>query len=308
MNDLSEEVAGSFDLIERDEQHLARLTTFLEARKQQTLRQVAGFMRGIEQACRDSAEHGTKLLEEKLTFFKTWRLIWSRAKWQEDFQHDVEDKLRSTVQPQVENAVQLLETDLRSLWPQLQDVIETQFASEGKARLGKTVPDFARQRRELLQSIQLTLVERIAGKGLEEQLAQMFAESAAWLRWPAGVAAAGGLATVLAAMISASAADVTGVIAGSAAVLGTFFAFSQRRKILSAYHDEMEAKRKELSAAVEQQMHQAVDVFYNEIAAAFQPLAAFCTAERARYEPLLRRVEELKTTLAGLKQRLNQPI
>jgi phage-related tail protein len=265
-------------------------------------------MRGIEQACRDSAEHGTKLLEEKLSFFKTWRLIWSRAKWQEDFQHDVEAQLRATVQPQVENAVQLLETDLRSLWPQLQDVIETQFASEGKARLGKTVPDFARQRRELLQAIQLTLVERIAGKGLEEQLARMFAESAAWLRWPAGVAAAGGLATVLAAMVSASAADVTGVIAGSAAVLGTFFAFSQRRKILSAYHEQMETKRKELTTAVEQQMHQAVDIFYNEIAAAFQPLSTFCTAERARYEPLLRRVESLKTTFAELKQRLNQPL
>jgi GTPase SAR1 family protein len=306
--ELSEEVAGSFDLIQRDEQHLARLSTFLEARKQQTLRQVAGFMRGIEQACRDSAEHGTKLLEEKLSFFKTWRLIWSRAKWQEDFQHDVEAQLRATVQPQVENAVQLLETDLRSLWPQLQDVIETQFASEGKARLGKTVPDFARQRRELLQSIQLTLVERIAGKGLEEQLARMFAESAVWLRWPAGVAAAGGLATVLAAMVSASAADVTGVIAGSAAVLGTFFAFSQRRKILVAYHEQMEAKRKELTTAVELQMHQAVDVFYNEIAAAFQPLAAFCTAERARYEPLLRRVEELKANFSRLKQRLNQPL
>jgi hypothetical protein len=136
----------------------------------------------------------------------------------------------------------------------------------------------------------------------------MFAESAVWLRWPAGVAAAGGLATVLAAMVSASAADVTGVIAGSAAVLGTFFAFSQRRKILVAYHEQMEAKRKELTTAVELQMHQAVDVFYNEIAAAFQPLAAFCTAERARYEPLLRRVEELKANFAGLKQRLNQPL
>ena len=308
VGEIAEEVRGSFEIIMRDEQHLARLTTFLESRKGQTLRQVAGFMRGIEQACRESAQHGTKLLEEKLSFFKTWRLIWSRAKWQEDFQHDVESKLRATVQPQVENAVQLLETDLRSLWPQLQDVIETQFASEGKTRLAKTIPDFARQRRELLQSIQLTLVERIAGKGLEEQLARMFAESAVWLRWPAGVAAAGGLATVLAAMVSAAAADVTGVIAGSAAVLGTFFAFSQRRKILNAYDEQMEAKRKELISAVEQQMHQAVDVFYNEIESAFQPLAAFCSSERKRYEPLLRRVDELKQTFADLQPRLNEPV
>ena len=307
LEEVSDEIRGSFELIQRDEQHLERLMTFLQSRKDQTLRQVSGFMRGIETACRESAAHGTKLLEEKLSFFKTWRLIWSRAKWQEDFQHDVEAKLRQTVQPQVENAVQLLEIDLRSLWPQLQDVIESQFASEGKTRMSKTIPDFARQRRELLQSIQLTLVEKVAGRGLEEQLAAMFAESATWLRWPAGVAAAGGIATVLAAMVSASAADVTGVIAGSAAVLGTFFAFSQRRKILNAYDEEMEAKRKELVGAVEGQMQQAVELFYNEISNAFHPLAAFCASERKRHEPLLLRVDDLKKSFAELKLRLQQP-
>ena len=216
----------------------------------------------------------------------------------------MEKKLRETVQPQVENAVQLLETDLRGLWPQLQDMLEAQFASEGKTEVSKTIPDFARQRRELLQSIQLTLVERIAGKGVEEQLGRMFRESAAWLRLPAGVAAAGGIATVLAAMISASVADVTGIVAGSALVLGTVFAFGQRRKILKAYDKEMESKRTELIRAIEQQMEHAIDLFYREIATAFQPLAIFCTTERKRYEPLLNRVEELKATFAALKNRL----
>lgn len=304
VDEVAEEIRGSFETIERDEHHLERMTAYLATRKEQTLRQVAGFLRGVEQACRDCAEHGTRLLEEKLSFWKTWRLIWSRAKWQSDFQNEVEVKLRETVQPQVENAVQLLETDLRSLWPQLQDTIESQFASEGKHRVGKTIPDFARQRRELLQSIQLTLAERIAGKNVEEQLAKVFAESAAWLRLPAGVAAAGGIATILSAMISASIADVTGIIATSAAVLGTVFAVGQRRKILATYEKEMETKRRELVRAIEQQMEHAIDLFYRESAAAFQPLALFCATERKRYEPLLQRVEELKQTFATLRGRL----
>ncbi len=302
--EVADEVRGSFDLILRDEQHLGRVTTFLQARKEQTLRQVAGFLRGVERACRDCADHGTKLLEERLSFFKTWRLIFSKEQWQHDFQDEVEKKLRETVQPQVENAVQLLETDMRNLWPQLQDMLEAQFATEGKNRVSKTIPDFARQRRELLQSIQLTLVERIAGKGVEEQLGKMFRESANWLRLPAGVAAAGGLATVLAAMISASVADVTGIVAGSALVLGTIFAFGRRRKILNTYQKEMESKRNELTRAIEVQMEHAIDLFYTEIATAFQPLAAFCKTERTRYEPLLRRVEELKKTFHDLKSRL----
>jgi GTPase SAR1 family protein len=304
LGEIADEVRGSFDLILRDEQHLERVNTFLQARKDQTLRQVAGFLRGVERACRDCAEHGTRLLEERLSFFKTWRLIFSREQWQHDFQDDVEKKLRETVQPQVENAVQLLETDLRSLWPQLQDMLELQFASEGKTHVSKTIPDFARQRRELLQSIQLTLVERIAGKGVEEQLGRMFRESAAWLRLPAGVAAAGGIATILAAMISASVADVTGIVAGSALVLGTVFAFGQRRKIIKTYEKEMESKRTELIRAIEQQMEHAIDLSYGEIATAFQPLSVFCATERKRYEPLLQRVDEHKKTFAALKNRL----
>ncbi len=304
LNDVAEQVRGSFEMIQRDEEQLERTDAFLQSRKEQTLRQIAGFLRGVEQACRDCADHGTKFLEEKLSFWKTWRLIWSRAQWQHDFQNEVETKLRATVQPQVENAVQLLETDLRSLWPQLQDMIELQFASDSKHRVTKAIPDFAQQRRELLQSVQLTLVERIAGKGVEERLARMFEESAAWLRVPAGVAAAGGIATILAAMISASVADVTGIVATSALALGTFFAFSQRRKILNAYHKEMDVKRAELTRAIEGQMQHAIELFYKEISTAFQPLAAFCQTERKRYEPLLSRIEELKQSFKSLKSRL----
>lgn len=304
LSDVTEEVRGSFETITRDEEQLARLTAFLQTRKEQTLRQVAGFLRGVERACRECAEHGTKFLEEKLSFWKTWRLIWSRAQWQHDFQNELETKLRASVQPQVENAVQLLESDLRSLGPQLQDMIEAQFASDGKNRIARTIPDFAQQRRALLQSIQLTLVERVAGKGVEERLARMFAESAAWLRLPAGVAAAGGIATVLAAMISVSVADVTGIVATSAFALGTFFAIAQRRKILTAYQKEMDAKRTELTGAIEQQMEHAISLFYHELSTAFQPLAAFCAIERKRYEPLLARVDELKQTFGALKSRL----
>lgn len=307
LNELAEEIHGSIETIARDEKQLGRVSEFLNVRKEQTLRQVAGFLRGVEQACRECARQGTKLLEEKLSFWKTWRLVWSREQWQRDFQTDVEAKLRQTVEPQVENAVQLLETDLRSLWPQLQDAIEAQFASEGKTRMGKTIPDFARQRRELLQSIELTLVERIAGRAVEEQLARMFRETAAWLRLPAGIAAAGGIITVIVAMSSASVADVTGVLAASAAVIGTIVAFSQRRKILAAYEREMEKKRDDLVNAIEQQMKHAIDLFYKEIAVAFEPLAAFCIAERKRYEPLENQANALKESFAALSRRLGGP-
>ena len=304
LNEIADEIHGAMETIARDEKQLGRVKEFLGVRKDQTLRQVAGFLRGVEQACRECARQGTQLLEEKLSFWKTWRLIWSREHWQHEFQTEIEAKLRQTVEPQVENAVQLLETDLRSLWPQLQDAIEAQFASEGKNRVNKTIPDFARQRRELLQSIELTLVERVAGKAVEEQLARMFRETAAWLRLPAGIAAGGAIITAIVAMSSASVADVTGVLAASAAIFGTIVAFTQRRKILAAYEREMEKKRDELVHAIEQQMRHAIDLFYKEISVAFEPLAAFCVAERKRCEPLVEQANALRELLGGISRRL----
>ena len=290
--------------IVRDEEQLTRLEGILETRKEQTLRQVGGFLRGIEQACRRCETEGQELLERNLSFWRTWRLVFGKAEWQDRFQADLETKMRELIQPQVENALQLLETDLRSLWPQLQDTMENQFKGDARVQLNQTIPDFARQRRELLHAIELTLVERIAGRGMEAQLERMFRETATWLRVPAGVAAAGGIVTLIAAMSSAAVADVTGIVAVSAFVAGTFVGFGRRRKILSEYHRQMELKREELVAAIEQQLRHAIDLFYAEIGSVFSPLRAFCAAERKRYDPLLARVREVEKNLAVLSSEI----
>ncbi len=304
LTDSSLRVRNLLATIVRDEEQLARLEGILEQRKAQTLRQVGGFLRGIEQACRRCEAEGQELLERNLSFWRTWRLVFGKAEWQEKFQADLENKMRELIQPQVENALQLLETDLRSLWPQLQDTMENQFKGDARVQLNQTIPDFARQRRELLQSIQLTLVERIAGRGMEAQLERMFRETANWLRVPAGVAAAGGLVTVIAAMSSAAVADVTGIVAASAFIAGTLVAFGRRRKILFEYHRQMEVKREELVAAIDQQLQHAIDLFYGEICSVFQPLRAFCASERKRYDPLLERVREVEKTFGQLNAEL----
>jgi GTPase SAR1 family protein len=304
LDDVAEEVIGSFEIIKRDEAHLTRLHSTLQTRKEQTLRQVNGFLRGVEQACRESATQGMKVLEKKLSFWRTWKLIFSKGQWQQDFQLEVESKLRESVQPKVESAVQLLEADLRGLWPQLQDTIEAQFTTDVKTRVAKTVPDFARQRRELLQSIQLTLVERAASKGSDEHLAQMLQETGIWLRFPAGVAAGGAIVALIAAMNSAAVADVTGILAASAAAVGTAFVFGRRKKILNAYRAQLEEKRDALMRAIEEKLLSAIELFYHEIIIAFQPLETFCITQRKTYEPLLERIEQLRKRFGELTSQL----
>ncbi len=304
LGEMATEVRGSFELIERDQANLGRIESVLEGRKQQTLRQVAGFLRGVEQASRSYANQAMELLEERLSFWRTWRLVFTRGDWQAEFQHDVETRLKDSIQPQVENAVQLLETDLRGLWPQLQEMIESQFASDARSKVPRTIPDFARQRRELLQAVQLSLVERAAGDRANEQLAEMLTETATWLRVPAGVAAAGGLVAVVTWMTSAAVADVTGILAGSALVFGSAVAFGRRKKILTAYGKQLDERRAHLLETIEEKLNHSIDLFYKEIRTAFEPLEAFYFAQRKALEPILQRTTELEEKVGDLHLRL----
>src|SRR5256886_178063 len=60
LQEVASEVGEAFRTIRQDEERFERLMHFLQARKEQTLRQVHGVVRGIEQACRDCAAQGTR--------------------------------------------------------------------------------------------------------------------------------------------------------------------------------------------------------------------------------------------------------
>src|ERR1051326_7252875 len=257
LDEFLEHLREAVDLITRDEARLSRLDLVLDTRKEQTLRQIAGFLEGVEQACRRAVIEGTQLLERKLSFWQTWKLIWGRSQAPRGFQGEIETKLRQLIQPQVEHAVRLLESDLRGLWPQLHDLLDDRLVSELKNKIPQATPDFARQRRELLQSIELALLERSAGKSMEQLLAKKFGETTNRLRVPMGVAAATGIVTAISAISSAAIADITGALALSAATIGTVLVFTQRRKILRTYRSQMESRCAELLQAIEQQLRQA---------------------------------------------------
>jgi GTPase Era involved in 16S rRNA processing len=296
-DEIRKELEESMEVIDRDEKRLVRINQFINARKEQTDRQISGLVRDVEKVCRECVKEGYKLLETKLSFWRTWKLIFGRSGWQREFQMELEMKLRQRVQPAVEHAVQMLEVDLRGVWPQLNDNLDTLLTSDLRSQAPRTMHDFAQQRRELLQSVHLALIERVSGKSIEDRLAELFSETSTRLRVPAGVAAASGLVTVIAAMSSAAVADITGILAASAAVTGSVVVFRQRRKILQLYSEQMEAKCSEIVQLIEQQLKNAVEIFYREITVAFQPLAAFCTARRREYEPQLKRASELQQQL-----------
>jgi small GTP-binding protein len=295
---------GSLDLLKSDQEKLASIRSTFDGRKTQTQRQVGGFIREIEQAYDACRERGEKVLEERLTFGQTFKMVFSGARWEKDFQDKVESEVKKEVQTKIEHALSLLESDLRSMWQDLQDKVNVQFGSETKKQVRAVMPGFLTQRQEVLQRLQLTLLEQMSDAKIKEQLQTLFGETTRWLRVPTSVAAAGGIATVIAALTHTALLDVTGTVAGLAALTGTLYAVWRRRKILRQYREQMNEKRRDLTRAVESQLSHAIDAFYHEVGLTFSPLESFCDSESKRNAPLRERIESLDQAIGAIKSQL----
>ena len=295
---------GSLEMLKSDQAKLASIRSTFDARKVQTQRQVGGFIREIEQAYDACRERGEKVLEERLTFGQTFKMVFSGARWEKDFQDKVESEVKKEVQSKIEHALSLLESDLRSMWQDLQDKVNVQFGSETKKQVRAVMPGFLTQRQEVLQRLQLTLLEQLSDEKIKEQLQSLFGETTRWLRVPTSVAAAGGIATVIAALTHTALLDVTGTVAGLAALTGTLYAVWRRRKILRQYREQMDVKRRDLTRAVESQLIHAIEAFYHEVGLTFSPLETFCESESKRTVPLKERIESLDQAIGALKSQL----
>jgi tRNA U34 5-carboxymethylaminomethyl modifying GTPase MnmE/TrmE len=306
-NSIQVRLQSSVDLLKSDQEKLGTIRRSLEARKSQTLRQVGGFIREMEMAYDNCRERGEKLLEERLTMAQTLKMIFSGGRWEKDFQDQVERDVRTKVQEQIEHALGLLESDLRGIWQDLQERVQVKFDSDTKRQVrAAALPGFLSQRGIILQKLQLTLLEQTSDAKIKEQLQTWFGETARWLRVPAGVAAAGGVFTIIAALAHAAILDVTGTVAGVAAAAGTLYAVLRRRHILREYRLKMNEKRAQLSEAVETQLRNAINAFYHEVGATFDPLESFCLAEAHRILPLRERVDEIERSLVELKHGIDQ--
>ena len=294
---------GSLEILKSDQEKLASIRGTFESRKAQTKRQIGGFIREIEQAYDACRERGEKVLEEKLTLGQTFKMVFSGARWEKDFQGQVETELKKEIEIKIEHALTLLESDLRSIWQDLQEKVEVQFGS-GKKQVRAVTPGFLSQRQVILQRLQLTLLEQMSDSKIKEQLHSLFGETARWLRVPTGVAAAGGIAAVIAALTHTALLDVTGTVAGLAALTGTIYAVWRRRKILHQYRDQMNEKRGELARAVEVQLTHAIDGFYQEVGHTFTPLESFCESEAKRHLPLKEQLDKLDSSIGALKAQL----
>jgi small GTP-binding protein len=301
LEQLNGEVRGFLANISTDESALARLEGLLETRREQLRRQIGGLVREIESGYDQTTDDRTKLLRQKVTWWSGLKLIGGRSAHERDQQAVIQDELRKLLQPQMDKAVNALETDLRSVWPQMQDLLENQLSADLRKEARPNIPDFAGQRRELSDAIQNALIDILTGKSLKERLARSFTRTSIALRIVTALIA---IAAVAAALMWTRDPKIAISATAIGLLIVIFLASNHRRQVLRDYERELDPKRTEFKQALEGQFRRAIDSFCAEMSKRFQALANICRTRRARYEPWSQCVDELETKFAELKPQL----
>lgn len=300
LDEFTTHLRQTMDTITRDESRLAQVDQLRRTRKEQTLRQIPSVTRKIGEAYREAIEAGGKMVAQKAGLWRMARLVWSGKL--HSLQAEVEASFDRSQQPQIEQALGTLEADLRGVWPQLDDTLDSSGDSELRKQLPRTIPDFAQLRRDLLQTIRRKLIEALSGKSAQGQLSGMSRQSLWVLAFLAAVMLGGAIGSVINSGSNRTLALASGSAAVVAAILGALTLFVQTRRMIRVYQQHLNASQ--LTKEVEGNVEQAVELFYNEVAAAFQPLSAFCANRRQTYEPLSRRADELEKIIVGLRSQL----
>ena len=304
LHEISSELRTAFDAVVHDETCVTRVQTLLQTRKEQTLRHVTDLLLQIERTSKEASARELPLLKDQLSLVHVWEALRGEFPQPRDFQLQIDKASRESIERQIEETAQLLENDLRGIWPQLHDLVDQQVTSSLKADIPNAPPDFGRQRRELLQAIQMAMNARAAGSNLEEELVRLSRRTALWLRLPAAAAVLCGVTALLALKISFAIAAWAAGLTAFALALGVAFAFYRRTKILRAYQQQTQRRVAELVEIISWQFNDTIDSFHNQLAAGFEPLAADCRTQRERVAPLLERAEELQRRFIEIASRL----
>jgi small GTP-binding protein len=303
LEELAGEIAGLLGKISADETVLSRLNGLLQNRRDQLRRQVGSLVRDIESGYDQTTSERTKLLRENVTAWNALSLLVGRENHQQRLHNTVQIKLRELMQPQIDKSVSALETDLRSVWPQMQDLLDNELSTDLRKEARPNIPDFAGQRRELYETIQRAFLDILTGKSLQEKLGRSFARTSVAIRTAALIAIGG----VVAMWLNRKSVPIAMAATGMAVVgllFAVYLAFDHRRRTLRDYTRELDPKRTEFKEALETQFGKAIDSFCAEMAKRFQALSDICQKQRDRYAPWSHKIDDLQAKFAELKPRL----
>ena len=259
----------------------------------------------VEKALLEFEKRGNAFFDERLRLGR-FRELFDRERLRRDFEAEAVAGLPYEVERRVDGIVDwMVEAELR----QWQDVMAL-LAERPAARPGSEgrVDDrFAYDRSRLLESVRdaaRTAVEHYDGPSEARRLAEKVRESvaqAALLQ-----VSALGLGTIVAALASTTAADVTGILAASLlSLVGLFLLPARREKARRDLAAKVAAVREKLMASLTATFDAERDRAAARVREGVSPYAAFVRREKTRLDETRTALSRLGAELDGLSARVD---
>ena len=301
----SDLVSRRLDVLQGDLAALEAIETRVAGQSAELTRDFRFRLSDVEKALLEFEKRGNAFFDERLRLGR-FRELFDRERLRRDFEAEAVAGLPYEVERRVDGIVDwMVEAELR----QWQDVMAL-LAERPAARSGSEggVDDrFAYDRSRLLESVRdaaRTAVEHYDGPSEARRLAEKVRESvaqAALLQ-----VSALGLGTIVAALASTTAADVTGILAASVlSLVGLFLLPARREKARRDLAAKVAAVREKLMASLTASFEAERDRAAARVREAVSPYAAFVRREKTRLGDARAALSRLGAELDDLSARVD---
>ncbi|HEY3897309.1 MAG TPA: hypothetical protein VGM54_01780 [Chthoniobacter sp.] len=264
----------------------------LDEWREQLHRQVAGTLWTLAQTFDEMRRGGEDLLRTQLRLSD---LFWKRAISPQQFAQEIEAHVHGSFSLHLHDQLVVLEEDL------LETAMEHLRGSPGEtpndsAKPAK-LPEFPRA------AVEETLANLDAPLDAARVVDEAYTGAVQLLQLPA-LAAAGAAAMAIGAAVAGQPSPKLAILAGAVCVFAIVLGMLLRRNIIAAFGRHFTANRAIMLSAVEPALRSAGEKFFTGFDPAIESRAEELSAERARGEPLLSRLQQIEETFSRIESDL----
>ena len=260
-------------------------------------------MAEVENIFFEMEQRGDEFFEERFRIARVFDLF-KKERLQEDFEREVVADVPEQVEQKVDELIDwLVESDLRQ-WKAVTGYLADRQREHKDRIVGEGFnANFMIDRSRLLDAIgrEAERVINTYDKDYETEKIALDAQNAVATSLALEIGAVG-LGTLITALASTLAADVTGIITASLiAVLGFFIIPASRRKAKRDLHDRLAELRTNLVDTLSREFAKELDRSMERIEEAIAPYSRFVRAETAQTEAILSTLQAKQMEIADLR-------
>jgi len=275
-------------LLEQDEANLATLRGQMAGVEAELREGYGRYIAEVDNLILEIERRGVRFLDDSIRIGNLM-LLRDRDRFKEEFARQVVRDSERQLEDRVTEAVDWLLRHALKLWNRtLNSFVEQLRTGSGKAITGAR-SEFVYNREEVFNSIMRETRRRIEGFNVHEEARRILEQARGAASAFLGLeAVAVGIGAVAVALASTAALDVTGgfIAAGIFAALGLIFLPRQKRKAIAEFTTRVEALRRDLKAAVTQQLDREIEAVLAKVADSAAPYVELVDRERAEHSAI----------------------